>query len=203
MAVVYVSSNKLADFLGISLEQLREIEYYFDSILDDEWELVEEKDYRVVNKSSQLREYTQSGAHTILSFLKSQAEQGNKSFGDIKNWFKEERRKKQKALVDHTILQNSSSLVKRQDQFWLSLRDVVIILETRTDYFKKVLEIASKQNKLIKDVHYTRFGNDDAIYISLLGIYEFAKIMQEVIKKKTEKSGAKMWANKLNLKLIG
>ncbi len=187
MAVVYVSSNKLADFLGISLEQLREIEYYFDSILDDEWELVEEKDYRVVNKSSQLREYTQSGAHTILSFLKSQAEQGNKSFGDIKNWFNEERRKKQKALVDHTILQNSSSLVKRQDQFWLSLRDVVIILETRTDYFKKVLEIASKQNKLIKDVHYTRFGNDDAVYISLLGIYEFAKIMQEVIKKKNRK----------------
>jgi hypothetical protein len=187
MAVVYVSSNKLAAFLGIDLEHLKEIEDYFDRIPDDEWELVEEKDYRIVNKSSQLREYTQSGAHTILSFLKSQAEQGNKSFGDIKNWFNEERRKKQKALVDHTILQNSSSLVKRQDQFWLSLRDVVMILETRTDYFKKVLEIASKQNKLIKDIHYTRFGNDDAVYISLRGIYEFAMIMKEVIKQNHRK----------------
>lgn len=31
MAIVYVSSNKLAEFLGISLEELREIEAYFDS----------------------------------------------------------------------------------------------------------------------------------------------------------------------------
>ncbi len=120
MAIVYVSSSKLAEFLGISLEELREIEAYFDSIPDDEWELVEGKDYRVINKSSGLREYTQSGAYAILSFLRSRSEQGRKYSTDtsistsIRNWFKEEYRKSQKALVDHRILENSSSLVRRQ-----------------------------------------------------------------------------------------
>ncbi|MGY2801368.1 hypothetical protein [Thermostichus sp. MS-CIW-25] len=193
MAIVYVSSNKLAEFLGISLEELREIEAYFDSIPDDEWELVEGKDYRVINKSSGLREYTQSGAYAILSFLRSRSEQGRKYSTDtsistsIRNWFKEEYRKRQKALVDHRILENSSSLVRRQDQFWLSLQDVVTIFGTRTDYLKKALEIASKQSKLIKDVHYTRFGNDDTVYLSLRGIYELAKIMVEVLKQNHRK----------------
>lgn len=189
MAIVYVSSNKLANFLGISLEELREIEAHFDSIPDDAWKLVEGKDYRVINKSSGLREYTRSGAYAILSFLRSRSEQGCKSSTgtSIRNWFKEEHRKKQKALVDYRILQNSSSLVKRQDQFWLSRRDVVMIFRTRTDYLKKALELASKQSKLIKDVHYTRFGNDDTVYLSLRGIYELAKVMGEVLKQNHRK----------------
>lgn len=96
MAIVYVSSNKLANFLGISLEELREIEAHFDSIPDDAWKLVEGKDYRVINKSSGLREYTRSGAYAILSFLRSRSEQGCKSSTgtSIRNWFKEEHRKK-------------------------------------------------------------------------------------------------------------
>lgn len=187
MAVVYVSSNKLADFLGISVNELKEIEEYFDRIPDDQWELKEGRDYRIVNKRSGLREYTQSGAHTILSFLRFQEEQSHKSSGDIKIWFNQERRKKQKALVDHKILQNSSSLIKRQDQFWLSVRDVVKILGTRDDFFRKLVEITRKQGKLIRDIHYTFFNNDNTAYISLSGIYELANAMGQIIKQNHRK----------------
>ncbi|HEY9858032.1 MAG TPA: hypothetical protein V6D16_00890, partial [Candidatus Obscuribacterales bacterium] len=85
MAEIYITSQDLLKTLKISDQELIDTERFFDSIPDDEWELIEGKDYKVVNKSNGLRDYTLSGAYTLARYLELTRK---KSFWDIlKEWF--------------------------------------------------------------------------------------------------------------------
>jgi len=48
MVATYITCQELIKTLKISAQELIHVEKFFDSIPDDEWELIEEKDYKVV-----------------------------------------------------------------------------------------------------------------------------------------------------------
>ncbi|MDX2271846.1 MAG: hypothetical protein NW237_07830 [Cyanobacteriota bacterium] len=195
MAIVFVSSNKLADFLKISLEQLKQIEEEFDRIPDDKWELIKGKDYRVVNK---VREYTQTGAHAIYLYLKAHPDFINPDPKDIKKWFVDKKKHTQRAFVDHKILGNSTSLIRRQDDYWLSVSDVIAILGTRRDYFNKIIKSLIAKNLMIQDIHYTRFAGSENVYISRLGIYNIAIGMRDLITQANRKEWCRDVAERIS-----
>ncbi len=189
MAETYITSKQLIETLQISSEKLLEIQSFFDSIPDDEWELSAGKDYRVVNGNG-LREYTQSGAYTIARYL--EANQSLSFFEKLKDWFTGYRKKIRQSFVRKKITDNCSSLVKRRDQLWISRADTVAIFGTRSDYLSKMAEHTQKtENPLIKGQDYDEFVPGEGIYYSLTGIFKLSQSFSERLTRKNRKEECK------------
>ncbi|HEY9763803.1 MAG TPA: hypothetical protein V6D07_14825, partial [Trichocoleus sp.] len=169
MAKTYISGQELAKELKITVEELIEIEKFFDAIPDDEWELNEDKDYRTV-KSNGAREYTQSGAYTIARYVESTKKL---SFWEsLTEWFLHTRAKVRKSFVRKKILDNCSSLMKRSDQYWVNRTDAVSIFGTNNQTLRRMLDHTQKTEfALIKGTHYEDFIDEGGIHYSLEGIY--------------------------------
>lgn len=185
MAVTYITSKQLVQELRISSEKLIEIETFFDAIPDDEWELQQGKDYRVVNGNG-LREYTQSGAYTIARYLES-TEQLN-FWQKILDWFTHARKKIRQSFIRKKILDNCSSLVKRRDEFWISRADTVAIFGTRSDYLRKMEEYTkSFDQPLIKGQDYDDFSGEGDRYFSMSGFLKLSRAFSESLTKKNRR----------------
>ncbi|HIK16497.1 MAG TPA: hypothetical protein IGS53_14610 [Leptolyngbyaceae cyanobacterium M33_DOE_097] len=188
MAKIYIPSRELIKTLNISGEELIQVEKFFDSIPDDEWELAEGKDYRVVSGSG-LREYTESGAYTIARYLETTKYKG--FWNRIKEFIFHTNEKIRKSFVRRKILENCSSLIKRNDQFWISRSDAVAIFGTRSDYLSKMAEHTQKADyPLIKGQDFEDFP-DQGLYFSLAGIIKLSKAFEERLTKKNRKAECK------------
>jgi hypothetical protein len=184
MAETYITSKQLIDTLKISSQELIEIEQSFDADPNDEWDLQEGKDYRIVIKASGLREYTQAGAYSIAKYLEKHRKS---SFWDqLKEWFFHTRKDIRQAFVREKILDNCSSLVKRNNLFFISFADTVVIFGTRSDYLRKMADVARRYDSpLISGQDYDNF--DNVIYYSLSGIEKLAKAFQENLTQKNRR----------------
>jgi hypothetical protein len=176
MAEIYITSQRLIETLGIDSTQLIKVEEFFDSISDDEWDLVAGTDYKIVQGSG-LREYTQSGAYSIARYL--EATQKQSFFQRIKEMILHTKQKIRQAFIGDHIIDNCSSLMKQNNQFFISQSDVVRIFKTRSDYLKKMLEVAQRQEQpLIKGQDYMEILDGGGFYFSLAGISKLAEVMR-------------------------
>ncbi|MBW4549847.1 MAG: hypothetical protein KME35_01785 [Aphanocapsa sp. GSE-SYN-MK-11-07L] len=164
------------------------MEEFIDADPDDEWELNEGKDYKVVNDLG-LREYTETGAFAIAGCLEHQR-------SAQKGWFQKLIQKLiqttkgdiRKVFVQQKILNNSSSLVQNNDLYFLSTADVVAIFETRPDYLRKISELAKRSDKtiLVKNEDYLDLM-DKGIYYSLSGLVKLAKVFAQELTQKNRR----------------
>jgi hypothetical protein len=190
MAEIYITSRELIKTLRITDQELMNVETFFDSISDDEWELIEGKDYKVVNRTNGLREYSLPGAYTIARYL--EANQKQNFWQQIKEWFLRTKREIHQNFVRKKILDNCSSLIKRNNQFFISRADVITIFGTRSDYLTKMAECAKRtQYPLIKGTDYEDFVDENEQYFSLSGIYKLAQVFEEHQSKKNRKEWCK------------
>jgi hypothetical protein len=186
MAETYITSKKLIEMLKISDDELLKIQAEFDADPNDEWDLQEGKDYKIVIKTSGLREYTQSGAYAIAKYLETHRKE---SFLDIiKDWFLGTKKKIRQAFIRERIIDNASSLVKRNNYFFIASSDVVAIFQTRPDYLRKMAEEAKRDNStvLIQGTHYY----EDAAgvrYYSLSAIERLSRVFQAKMTKKNRR----------------
>jgi hypothetical protein len=188
MAEVYVTAQELIKTLDISSQDLISVEEFFDSIPDDEWELTPGKDYRLVNRNG-LREYTASGAYTIARYLETI--QSQSFWAQVVEWFTHRKRAIRRSFVKKKILDNCSSLVKRNGKFFISRKDAVAIFGTRSDYFTKMADCVQKaQRPLIKGEDYDDFI-DEGLYFSLSGLTKLSLAFAENLTKKNRKEECK------------
>jgi hypothetical protein len=189
MAEVYVTAQELIKTLEISSQDLIAIEEFFDSIPDDEWELTAGKDYRSVNGNG-LREYTASGAYTIARYL--EATQSQSFWAQLVEWFTHRKRSIRRSFLKKKILDNCSSLVKRNGQFFISRKDAISIFGTRSDYFTKMAERAQKaQQPLIKGQDYDDFMDMGGLHFSLAGLVKLSSAFAENLTKKNRREECK------------
>jgi hypothetical protein len=191
MAEVYIRSADLIKILKINSDELIEIEKFFDSIPDDEWELSEGKDYKIVCKKTGLREYSTSGAFTLAKYLEKT--QKKNIFSRLKEWLFHTKRNIRQAFIKKKVLDNCASLLKRQDQFFISQKDVVAILGTRLDYLRKIDDKARKikQDPLTKGIDYEDFLDQGGLHYSLAGICKLAGIFSESLTQKNRREWCK------------
>jgi len=190
MAEVYITSQELIAILNITDDKLLEVEKFFDSIPDDAWELNRGKDYRIVNHSTGLREYTSSGAYTLSRYLEASEKHG--FWRTITEWFTHKQEKIRKSFIKKKILDNCSSLTKRNNYFFISRTDVVSIFGTRSDYLTKMAEHTRRsQQPLIKGQDYDDFPDRGGLHFSLSGIAKLAKAFEECQTKKNRKQECK------------
>ena len=189
MAKVYITSKDLIKTLIITDQDLIDIETFFDADADDEWELLEGKDYKVVIASTGLREYTESGAYAIARYLEATKKPG---FWDLlSEWIFHTKAKIRQSFIRRKILENSSSLVKRNNRFWISRSDAIAIFGTRSDYLTKMAEHTQKTKfPLIKGQDSENFI-DDGLYFSLEGISKLSQAFHECQTKKNRKEECK------------
>ena len=185
MAKVYITSKDLIKTLIITDQNLIDIETFFDADADDEWELLEGKDYKVVIASTGLREYTESGAYAIARYLEATKKPG---FWDLLNeWIFHTKAKIRQSFIRRKILENSSSLVKRNDRFWISRSDAVAIFGTRSDYLTKMADHTQKTKFSLIEGQDSENFIDDGLYFSLEGIAKLAQAFHECQTKKNRK----------------
>lgn len=190
MAELYISSKKLIETLGIEEQELIDIETFFDSDPDDEWDLQKGKDYRVVIQSSGLREYTSTGAYAIAKYLETHQKA---SFWDkLKEWFLHTKQKVRQAFIREKILDNCSSLVKRNGIFFISSADAVAIFGTRSDYLRKMAQAAQRSEDptsqpLIKGQDFDDFGDGQGVHYSLSGLGKLAQAFKENLTQKNRR----------------
>lgn len=196
MAKTYISGQELAKELKITVEELIEIEKFFDAIPDDEWELNEDKDYRTV-KSNGAREYTQSGAYTIARYVESTKKL---SFWEsLTEWFLHTRAKVRKSFVRKKILDNCSSLMKRSDQYWVNRTDAVSIFGTNNQTLRRMLDHTQKTEfALIKGTHYEDFIDEGGIHYSLEGIYRLSLAFSSQLTSKNRRDECKDVGEEIN-----
>jgi hypothetical protein len=188
MAEIYITSKKLIETLNISGQELLDIEQFFDSIPDDEWDLKQGNDYRVVAGNG-LREYTCSGAFTIADYLQFKKKSENGWFKNlIDSLITAIKGNVRKAFVKQQILNNSSSLVQSNSYYFLSSTDVVAIFKTRSDYLRKMALEARRDDKttLINGEDYTDVP-DKGIYYSLSGMVKLAQVFAANITRRNRK----------------
>ena len=191
MAKIYIPSRELISTLNISSQELIDIERFFDSIPDDEWELEESKDYRVVAGNG-LREYTESGAYTIARYLEETRTVKAGFWAKLQEWIFHTRENIRKSFVKKKILENCSSLVRRRDQFWISRADAVAVFGTRSDYLTKMADHTQKTTfPLIKGEDFDDFLDEGGLYFSLAGIRKLSFAFSECLTKKNRKAECK------------
>jgi hypothetical protein len=185
MVELYITSKELISTLKITDQDLIKLEQFFDSIPDDEWELIEGKDYKII-KGNGLREYTSSGAYTIARYLEATKQQ---SFWQwIKEWITHTQREIRRSFIRKKILNNCSSLVKRNNQFFISRADVVQIFGTRSDYLTKMADYTQRtQHPLIKGQDYEDLLDEGGLHFSVPGIYKLAQAFGECLTKKNRR----------------
>ena len=64
-----IKDQELADWFSIQLQRLDEIVDFFDADPNDEWDLVEKKDYIFINKKMKSRNFSPQGALKIAAYL--------------------------------------------------------------------------------------------------------------------------------------
>lgn len=189
MAEAYITCQELIKTLKISDQELIDIEEFFDSIPDDKWELIEGKDYRVVIKATGLREYTQSGGYTIARYLEATKKQN--VWQRLKEWFLHTKKEIRRSFIRKKILDSSSSLIRRKDQFFISRADIIAIFSTRSSYLTKMLDYAKHtQFSLVEGKHYENIDKGGE-YFSLQGVYQLAQAFNECLTKKNRKEWCK------------
>jgi hypothetical protein len=188
MAEIYISSQKLIEILGIKEQELIDIETFFDADPTDIWDLKEGKDYRIVIQKSGLREYTSTGAYAIAKYLETHKKES--LWDRLKNWFFHTKQKVRQAFIREKILDNCSSLVKRNGLFFISSADAVMIFGTRPDYLRKMAEFAQRTENpsgFIKGIHFENFGDDQGVYYSLAGVGKLAEAFSANLTQKNRK----------------
>jgi 5-methylcytosine-specific restriction endonuclease McrA len=177
MAEIYITSQKLAQTLSISSDELIEIEEIFDSIPDDKWELVNGVDYRVVQANG-LREYTRSGASAIACYLETVKKQS--FLQKINELIRRTKKKIRHAFAGDHITDNCSSLMRRDNQFFVSRSDVIKIFKTNSNYLTKMLDVAQREDQpLIKGQDYIDLIDQGGYHFSLSGISKLAAVMKK------------------------
>lgn len=190
MAEVYITSQKLIELLKIPPEQLEEIEYFFDADSKDKWDLREGKDYKIICKSTGLREYTPSGAYAIAEYLEATRQASEKGLlGCLKRFFRNLKGNIRKTFVREKILNNCSSLVRRNDIFFISKSDAIAIFSTRRNYFEETAEIAKRSDPLILGEDYiTSVEDGDEIYFSPSGLSKLATVFSQRLTRKNRRA---------------
>lgn len=100
-----LDEQELAKVLGKTLQELDEIVAFFDGDPDDDWDLVENIDFRYSNVSLKKRVYSAQGAHAIARYVDQHPEHDKRNlFKKIKDWVLDAKGKVRRSLVRQHII---------------------------------------------------------------------------------------------------
>lgn len=176
-----IKDTQLAEALEITNEKLAEIQDFFDENPDDEWEIVEGKDYI---KQATMRIYSYEGAYAIAEYLHSHEKLNLLEI--LKEWFTKFKTKLRQSLVKQRIIDTIDSpgkLIKVNNYHFISKKDVVTILGTSYARLNIAFEEIKKTQKPLTPGE-DFIDNEGIRYYSLQGFYKISRHLGENLKMK-------------------
>jgi 5-methylcytosine-specific restriction endonuclease McrA len=183
-----IKEKELAEALEISSQRLDEIIDFFNSDPSDEWDLVENDHFMYVNESLKIRIFSAHGAFAIAKYLDTHEEKS--LWARIVEFVTHHREKVRNAFVHKKVYENSSSLTRRNDRYFLSKKDIVAILCTSYARLNKAYTELQKSDQPLE-----KFADFDDIegvrYYSLSGTYR----LSQHLSKKLTREDRRAWCS--------
>lgn len=191
-----IKEKDLAEALEITLEKLDEVVDFFDSDLNDEWELRENDHFIYLNQAKRIRLFSKFGAFAIAKYMDSVEK---KTLWDrIVEFVTKHREKIRNAFVRQKVQDNCSSLTLRNNRHFLSKKDVVNILCTSYPRINKAFEDIQRSDQPM--AVYEDFDDIEGIrHYSLSGLEKLSKNLAKELKDKDRQawcSAVKVVGNK-------
>jgi uncharacterized cysteine cluster protein YcgN (CxxCxxCC family) len=133
-----IKAKELSAALEITPQRLDEIIEFFDADPSDEWDLKEDDHFIYLNKNLKERLFSQQGAFAIAKYMDTIEEKT--LWSRIVEFVTRHKEKIRNAFVRQKVLDNCSSLTKRNNRHFLSKKDVVNILCTSYARVNKAFE---------------------------------------------------------------
>lgn len=157
----------LSAALEITPERLDEIIEFFDSNPNDEWELRENDHFVYLDKKWKERLFSYHGAFAIAKYMDTIEKKSLWSL--IVEFVTKHKEKIRNAFVCQKVVENSSSLVKRNGFHFLSKKDVINILCTSPARLNKAFYDLQKKDLMAIEADFDDI--DGVRYYSLAGFY--------------------------------
>jgi hypothetical protein len=146
-----LDERELAKVLGKTIQELDEIVAFFDADQDDDWELIENIDFRYANARMKKRVYSAQGAHAIARYVDQHPEHDKRNlFKKIKDWVLDAKGKVRKSLVRQHIITNldihNKNIIRvKNGSPYIFRKSCVLLLKTSF----------AKWNSVLKDIQKT------------------------------------------------
>lgn len=183
-----IKAEDLANALEISLDRLYEIIEFFDKDPNDEWDLRENEHFIWLSKARSTRLFSQLGAFAIAKYMDT-IEQKT-LWGRIVEFITRHKERLRNAFIRQKVYENCSSLTRRNNQYFLSKKDVVSILCTSYARLNQAFDdIKDSDDPMQIDKHYADING--ARYYSLAGVDKLCRELAEKLKKKDRQEWCK------------
>lgn len=185
-----IREKELAKALNIRVDRLDKIIDFFDSDPDDEWEVVEGKDY--IWRAGH-RVFSEEGAFAIAEYVHKELQKG--IWNAVVEFITRHKKRLRESFAKQRVRDNSSSLTTRNTRHFLFTDDVVQILGTNhARLYRAFKQIRQTETPLILDKDY--FEDPDLgkpprnRYYSLSGLMQISRLLaseQNGLKKKNRR----------------
>lgn len=196
-----IRESELATVLEITHQELNEIIQFFDSDPNDQWELRENNHFIYLNKSLQIRLFSEQGAYAIAKYMD---EKKPKNIWEvIREFITKHKEKIRNAFISHKILENSNSLTLKNNRHFLSRKDVINILCTSPARLNKAFNELQRSNNPM--IIYEDFDDIENVrHYSLAGFYKLSQHLAKELTIKDRRSwcGAIEIVGKKTFKII-
>ncbi len=174
--------------MTISLERLYEIIDIFDRDSDDEWELREGDNFIWLSKKAGKRLFSEIGAYAIAKYLDAHTQ--SSIWGRIIEFITRHKEKLRNSFIRQKVIDNSSSLIRRNNRWFISRKEAIAILCTSPARFDKAFKDIQKNTRPLKlGEDFDDFEGER--YYSRSGFERIARVLGQELKTKDRREWCK------------
>ncbi len=187
-----IKDGELAKWFSIQLQRLDEIIDFFDSDPNDEWDLVEKKDYIFINKKMKSRNFSPQGALKIAAYLEQNETRG--IIYRIKDFITQHDARIRKAIARKIITEeliDNGKIIIHHNVAMIHKQSLRRILETNGAKINSTFkEIQASHQPLELEKDYAEIENE--YWFGERGVLLMSKKMSEALKNKSRKQACKI-----------
>ncbi len=187
-----IKDQELADWFSIQLQRLDEIVDFFDADPNDEWDLVEKKDYIFINKKMKSRNFSPQGALKIAAYLEQNETRG--IIYRIKDFITQHDARIRKSIARKIITEeliDNGKIIVHHNIAMIHKQSVRRILETNGAKMNATFrEIQASHQPLELDKDYAEIENE--YWFGERGVLLMSKRMSETLKNKSRQQACKI-----------
>ena len=187
-----IKDKELATWFSIQLQRLDEIVDFFDSDPNDEWDLVEKKDYIFINKTMKSRNFSPQGALKIAAYLDQNETRG--IIYKIKDFITQHDARIRKSLARKIITEeliDEGKIIIHHTVAMIHKQSLRRILETNGAKMNATFnEIQASHQPLELDKDYAEIENE--YWFGERGVFLMSKRMSETLKDKSRRKACKI-----------
>ena len=183
-----IKDSELAQWFSIELQKLDEIVDFFDSDPHDDWDLVEDQDYKYVDRKNKIRIFSAKGALKIASYLNRNVKKG--IWKTIKEFITQHEKKLRESLARKIITGelDASSIIVHNGYPMIHKQSLRRILETNGWKLNQTFNNLQKSHQPLElDVDFAE--REQELWFAETGVFLMAESMSKTL---TNKSRQKM-----------